>query len=135
MSHETKQVIVIRKDLKMRRGKECSMCSHASMAFITKKMIDKGTSETGDVVNYKISLDWPEASWINTSFRKITCYVESEDELIALHEKAMAADLESHIVEDNGLTEFHGVKTKTCLAIGPDLDSLIDPITKHLPLY
>lgn len=31
----TKQVIVIRRDLKMRRGKECSMAAHASIKFLT----------------------------------------------------------------------------------------------------
>jgi hypothetical protein len=33
-----KQVIVIRKDLKMRRGKECAQAAHASMAFITRRL-------------------------------------------------------------------------------------------------
>ena len=32
----TKQVIAIRKDLKMRRGKEIAQGSHASMAFLTE---------------------------------------------------------------------------------------------------
>ena len=33
-----KQVILIRKDLKMRRGKEVAQGSHASMAFMTEKI-------------------------------------------------------------------------------------------------
>lgn len=35
MSYATKQVIVIRRDLKMRRGKEIAQGSHASMAFMS----------------------------------------------------------------------------------------------------
>jgi len=43
----TKQVIVIRKDLKMRRGKEIAQGAHASIAFLTarfKSMIIPGFS-------------------------------------------------------------------------------------------
>jgi len=35
---DTKQVIVIRKDLKMRRGKECAQSSHATMSFLTRQI-------------------------------------------------------------------------------------------------
>ena len=34
-----KQVILIRKDLKMRRGKEIAQGSHASMQFIVKQIL------------------------------------------------------------------------------------------------
>ncbi|MGZ3423232.1 MAG: peptidyl-tRNA hydrolase, partial [Polyangiales bacterium] len=33
-----KQVIVVRRDLKMRRGKEIAQGSHASMAFLTERL-------------------------------------------------------------------------------------------------
>ena len=35
---------------------------------------------------------------------------------------------------DAGRTEFHGVPTATCCAIGPDWPERIDPITGHLKL-
>jgi PTH2 family peptidyl-tRNA hydrolase len=38
------------------------------------------------------------------------------------------------LIEDAGLTMFNGVKTKTCLAIGPAKDSEIDEITGSLKL-
>jgi PTH2 family peptidyl-tRNA hydrolase len=38
------------------------------------------------------------------------------------------------IIYDNGNTEFHGVKTLTAIAIGPDHAEFIDPITGHLQL-
>lgn len=37
-------------------------------------------------------------------------------------------------VKDNGLTQFHGVKTLTAIAIGPDDKSIINEITGHLKL-
>jgi PTH2 family peptidyl-tRNA hydrolase len=40
-----------------------------------------------------------------------------------------------HLITDRGLTEFGGVPTRTCLAVGPDYDDLIDPVTGGLELY
>lgn len=51
-----------------------------------------------------------------------------------IHDKAVAAGLEVHLITDSGRTEFHGQPTRTCLAIGPDLAEKIDEITGHLQL-
>jgi PTH2 family peptidyl-tRNA hydrolase len=39
------------------------------------------------------------------------------------------------VINDSGKTEFGGVPTKTCLALGPDLAERIDALTGHLELY
>jgi PTH2 family peptidyl-tRNA hydrolase len=44
------------------------------------------------------------------------------------------AGIKHHVVTDSGLTEFGGVPTKTCVAIGPDKSSKIDIITGGLEL-
>jgi len=72
--------------------------------------------------------------WLQNSFRKICVYVNSEEELKDLHQKALDKGLMSHMIEDNGATEFNGVKTLTCLAIGPHYDQRFEGITDHLPL-
>lgn len=123
MEQSIKQVIVIRKDLKMRRGKEIAQGAHAAMAFLSRRLSSK----------QPITLVQQE--WLNTSFRKICLIVNSELELEAIAEKAIQLGIECHIVTDNGLTEFNGVATKTCLALGPDLDSKINIITGELKLY
>lgn len=123
-----KQVIVIRKDLKMRRGKEIAQAAHASIAFLTKKIRPANTLSFA-------FLNIEECEWINGIFTKICVCVNSEQELLDIHEKALAANLTSHLIEDCGLTEFHGVATKTCLAIGPNYATDIDKITGHLTLY
>lgn len=128
----TKQVIVIRKDLKMRRGKEAAQASHASMSFLTKQAM----FGTGHFI-YKIEpmdFRFEAEMWLKTSFRKICVYVNSEQELDELHAKALGKGLTSHLIVDNGATEFKGVPTKTCLAIGPHEDSRFEGITNHLPL-
>ena len=128
---DTKQVIVIRRDLKMRRGKEIAQGSHASMAFITKRML-RCLESTNTPYAY---MSDAERAWIRSSFRKITCQVDSLEEMLELADKAKEAGLEVHVIEDNGLTEFGGVKTVTALAIGPDYCEKIDPVTNHLRLY
>lgn len=49
-----------------------------------------------------------------------------------IYNKAKESGLNVHMITDEGLTEFNGISTNTCLAIGPDLASRIDPITKDL---
>jgi PTH2 family peptidyl-tRNA hydrolase len=133
----TKQVIVMRKDLKMRRGKEIAQGSHAAMSFLTRNTNTQDAWELGDMWTELVihDVDYQILEWLESSYRKICCSVNSEEELVDIYNKAKEAKLEVYLIEDNGLTEFAGVKTKTCLAIGPDYDERIDPITKHLPLY
>lgn len=134
----TKQVIVIRKDLNMRKGKMCAQASHASMAFLTSRLwIGQPELDWNPImINSAYSPPLLEEidHWLRNSFRKICVFVNSEQELEELHQKALDSGLISHIIEDNGATEFNGVKTKTCIAIGPHYDEKFIGITDHLPL-
>lgn len=125
-----KQIICIRKDLKMRRGKEISQGSHGVMMWLLKRM-----KEQGENFNPEHSFTNDELEWINGKFTKICCYVNSEEELLELHKKALNAGLLSNLVTDAGLTEFGGKATNTCICIGPDNSEEIDKITSHLKLY
>jgi peptidyl-tRNA hydrolase, PTH2 family len=127
-----KQVIVIRRDLKMRRGKEIAQGSHASSAWLVHLVTDAldPATRTGTV-----ALDPTAFAWMTSSWRKVTLQVHTEDELLALHDKAVARGLRSHLVRDSGRTEFGGVPTLTALAIGPDLAVDIDEVTGDLPIY
>jgi PTH2 family peptidyl-tRNA hydrolase len=137
MSEEnTKQVLIWRNDLKVRKGKIASQISHASMSFLTKNLnISQTINSNGDLVFITgLTLSDEIDHWLKNSFRKICVYVNSEEELVALHQKALDSGLISYIIEDNGATEFNGVKTITALAIGPHFDSKFIGITDHLPL-
>lgn len=117
----------MRRDLKMRRGKEIAQGSHASMAFLThnlKKCLEEQTDLSEAAVD-----------WLASSFRKITCKVDSEQELLDVYNRAKEAGVEVHLITDSGATEFHGVPTNTCIAVGPDYDDVIDAVTKDLVLY
>lgn len=125
-----KQVIVIRRDLKMRRGKECAQAAHASMGAILK---------LGEYINggaeLLLKLDERSEPWLRGRFAKICVTVSSEQELLDLQKQAEDAGLINCLIQDSGFTEFNGVPTYTTLAIGPDRSDKIDPVTKHLKLY
>lgn len=131
---QTKQVIVMRvkypdakgNTFSLRRGKEIAQASHASLSFLTRRLDEKG--------NLVLPLSGPQIEWLNSSYAKVTVKVTSEEELMEIHDKAKEAGLEVHLITDSGRTEFHGVPTKTCLAIGPDYVSKVDKITGHLSL-
>lgn len=114
-----KQIIIIRKDLKMRRGKEIAQGAHASGKFMMEGGLHSDEAE----------------EWARTGTKKVCVRVDSEQELLDLYQKGLAAGLFSHIIRDSGLTEFNGVPTLTACAIGPAKDEDIDPITGHLSLY
>ncbi len=121
-----KQVIIIRKDLKMRRGKEIAQGSHASMAWLSNRV--RSPEET------KFSPE--EWEWLNGPFTKITLKVNSEEELREVLTAAREAGIQNvQEIVDAGKTEFGGVPTLTCAAIGPDNAAKIDAITGDLALY
>ena len=129
----TKQVIVMRKDLNMRKGKMVAQGSHASLAVFINRglMIRADGSETSSLA---IPLTADMKEWIDNSFTKVCLSCNSEAELDELYVQAQLAGLPCSRIIDNGVTEFNGVKTKTCIAIGPAESEEIDKITGSLPL-
>ncbi len=112
-----KQALVLRTDLKMRRGKEIAQGAHASM---------KVTLE---------NLDHPDVrAWLDGPFAKIALGCGSEAEMRDLQAKAQEAGVLTGLITDAGRTEFGGVPTVTALAVGPAPVDKIDAITGHLKL-
>lgn len=133
MEDKVKQVIIVRTDLNMRKGKMISQGAHASMMFITKVMTSpRPTSPGRRLCQFTVTAD--VFKWLTDKFTKVVVGVDSEKELLELHKQATEAGLVSHYVTDEGLTEFKGIPTITALAIGPARSSLINPITGHLKL-
>lgn len=112
-----KQIIAIRKDLGMRAGKMVAQGAHASLAVVLAHQDDPRIKE-----------------WLDGSFTKVAVRVESLAELDALYLKAIREGLLASYIVDNGLTEFDGVKTPTAVAIGPDTEDKLHPVTGHLRL-
>jgi len=136
MESKSKMVILMRTDLNMRKGKMVAMGSHASLKLILDLMAD-GRINTEKEKEYSIIITKGSRSlmddWLNGIFTKICLQVDSEQELIHLINRAKANFLYTSLIEDNGLTEFHGVKTITCGAI-LGWNENVNEITGHLKL-
>jgi len=130
--NEPKQVIVIRKDLNMRKGKMVAQGAHASM----KAVIDPGFIQATDGPEdyFCIPLTLELEQWLSGSFVKITVSVDSEKELLGIYDAAQNANVPRAIIKDQGRTEFNGTPTYTAVAIGPGDPEVIDKITGHLKL-
>ena len=126
-----KQVILIRKDLKMRRGKEIAQGSHASMEFLVNSIRTDSKQDLRIIKQLTVN----EMKWLKFGMAKVCLKVESESELVELHEKALELRLKSYMICDSGKTEFHGQPTLTACAIGPDDVEKIDQVTGHLKTY
>lgn len=136
MNNSIKQILVVRTKYpdnnggtrKLRTGKLIAQAAHASMAFLTNKIRAISPDEP-------ITLTEEEKFWINDKFTKICVYVETEEELLDVFQKAKENNLTAELITDSGLTEFNNVPTNTVVAIGPHYSDKMTPITGHLPLY
>lgn len=127
---EAKQIIAVRTDLQMDIGKAIAQALHASLGSVISAM-DKNDNL---VWTLDLNKDLAMQSWLLGKFVKIAVAVKSEAKLLALHQKALDANLRSVLIQDAGRTVFNGVPTYTCLAIGPHFAEDVDPVTKKYPL-
>ncbi len=128
----TKQVIVIRKDLKMRRGKQIAQGAHASLKAILD--IGAGPERDATISSFVIPMDEVLEDWLKGLFTKICVSVDSEEELLTIYNMAVKNNIYCSLIQDAGKTEFHGVPTYTAVAVGPAENSVVDSITGQLKL-
>lgn len=115
---EVKQVIVVRKDLKMGAGKLAAQCAHASvLSYLQATKKDE-----------KIVKDW-----LDSGQKKIVLEVENEELLTKLYKAFQYENVPCALVNDAGLTQLPP-GTTTTLGVGPDMAEKIDKFTKPLKL-
>ncbi len=119
---DVKQVLLYRRDLNMRKGKIAAQIAHASLKVFLER-------DEGGWDRLSVPLDAAMASWVRARFAKVVLSVETEADLVRAHDEARARGLPTALVTDAGHTEFHGVPTRTTVAIGPARAEDIDPIT------
>lgn len=124
-----KMQILIRKDLTMRKGKMIAQGSHAVLALSHKQTIPR----LRDLFSVKW---WKQRKefyrWYNMGQKKIGLSVENEAHLMGLYHDLTVNGFPCELIVDEGLTEFNGVHTKTCLAVGPVPAELLAPYTGDL---
>lgn len=125
-----KQIIVVRSDLKLGKGKIASHVAHASISAI----INSSTAEflNGRLCN-SIIVDETTIEWLKDGQAKITCKVDSEQDLLSLKDAAEKANIKFCLIKDAGHTQIDP-GTYTAIAIGPEYNEIIDSITNQLKL-
>lgn len=122
---EIKQVIVVRKDLNLKKTELASQVATASMGFL----LENNESERNDVINVKLSNE--EAAWLNGSFEKQIVAVESEKALRDLMFKAELEGIGVYPVHGK-VNGFEEDVTIMCAALGPDDSSVIRHVIGNL---
>jgi PTH2 family peptidyl-tRNA hydrolase len=115
MCPDYKQVIIVRSDLKLPKGKLGAQVAHASVEAVLR-------SEKSVVKN-----------WRDYGMKKVVLKVADLKELYLYRDAAHASEIVFAIITDAGLTVVEP-GTVTCLAIGPDAAQRIDVITGKLKM-
>ena len=118
MPFKYKQVIAVRTDLKMSKGKIAVQTAHGSVSAYVKTK--------------KYYPDWAD-NWLAEGQRKITVKVGSEKEIHQLAEEARKANIPYAVINDAGLTQLPP-GTTTVIGIGPTREELLKKISDELPL-
>lgn len=117
------QVIVVRSDIKMSKGKLAVQVAHASVGTILCNVQIDDFTEYSDIVH----------GWLKEGQRKIVVAGKDVEHLQMLQSSARSLDIPNFLVTDFGLTEF-SEPTITCLGLGPCKIEHMNLITKDLPL-
>ena len=115
---DLKQVIAVRRDIAMGRGKLAAQVAHAAVSAAEEA--------------HSTRQDWFN-TWFNTGQAKVVVKVGSLEDLIQLENQARTIGLPTVSVKDMGLTQIPP-GTVTCIGIGPGPVDLIDRVTGRLKL-
>jgi peptidyl-tRNA hydrolase, PTH2 family len=113
-----KQVILLRKDLKISRGKACAQCSHAAVEASLK-------SKKKNRIVF--------SAWRLSGMKKVVLKVDNQKDLYKYKQEADDAGLTTAVIADAGMTELKP-GTVTACAIGPAEDKDIDKVTSKLQM-
>ena len=110
-----KQVILVRMDLQLPKGKLAAQVAHASLESALKSPSDR--------------MD----AWRETGAKKVVLKVANLEELKSFEALARKEKLISVLITDAGHTTIPA-GTITCLGIGPDVEEKIDRVTGTLKM-
>ncbi len=113
-----KQVIAMRMDLKMGKGKLAAQAGHAAVSAAYEAQRKRP--------------EWWQA-WLDEGQCKVVVKAANVKDLLELQKEARQMRLPHSIITDRGLTQLPP-STITCLGIGPAPSTQIDKITGKLAL-
>jgi len=110
-----KQVIIVRDDLKLPKGKLAVQVAHASL--------DAASNSDKEKID----------EWKSEGAKKVVLKVSDEKELLEYWHHAKREKLKTALIKDAGRTVL-APGTITCLGIGPDDEILIDKVSGKLKM-
>src|SRR6266849_1559429 len=113
-----KQVLVVRLDLDMGRGKVAVQCAHAAVS---------AAEEARNHLH-----NWWKA-WMDEGQLKVALKVPDLESVLELERKGRSKGIPVHLVRDRGLTQVPP-GTITCLGLGPAPAEVVDSLTGNLAL-
>ena len=114
-SLDYKQLILVRNDLKLPKGKLAAQAAHASVEAVWK-------ADKDDI-----------KEWRSEGMAKIVLKVDDEKQLLRELQKAKDAGIVTSLITDAGHTVVEA-GTRTCGAVGPARAKDLDPIFSNLKL-
>lgn len=144
-----RQLIIARKDLEMSPGKLASQVAHASWAFLSHKIRNKG-EQLSLTTDYLVPLIIPKTiyeDWFCGIFTKTICEAKNRTQLLKAKTLAEELGLEEEkdffLIKDACNTELipeevdeNGVgRTLTCIGFRPLEDEIAWKISKKFQLY
>lgn len=113
-----KQIIIVRKDVEMGKGKLAAQVSHASLSSYQKTL--------------KANMDIAKA-WEREGQKKVVLKVDGLDELLEQFELAKREGIPCELIRDAGHTQIEP-GTVTCVGIGPWEEKKLDELFGKLKL-
>ena len=113
---EPQVVIVIRRDLKLPKGKLAVQAAHATASLVMKTKSKPVFSE-----------------WMMVGQKKVAVWADDEKHLLAIKRAAEDRSIPTVLIKDAGRTVV-AAGTTTCIAIGPADAVDLEPVTGDLTL-
>lgn len=129
MKRDLKQVILLRRDMKLRRAEAAALASKASMAFIVE---GDESDRSGSV---QVDLSGIEAEWLLGSSTRIVLGVASEETMRKLLLKAEIQGVSTYEITGSSSGKTDEGLQLIAAALGPDEGDKLDLITGNLKLF
>ena len=129
MKSHIKQVILLRRDIRLRRAEAAALAAKASMSFIS----EGNESDRSDVV--QIELSGIEAEWLLGNSTRIVLGVSSEDAIRKLLLKAEIQGISTYEILGSTSGKIDEGMQIIAASLGPDEGDKLDAITGNLKLF
>lgn len=128
-----KKVVLVRRDLRLRRAEVASLVSKATARFF----LDNDESEERDKIEVKLSE--VEMDWMSTGMNVVVLGVASSNAMESILWRCEAAGISTYTVSVKRMNEEDKAESYedqvACAVLGPDYSDSIDQITGKLKLF